>query len=174
MSGGPFKEHLLDDSEVELSQSASYHQKQQQQYDDDDGEQHTLELNDTITKWQLDYYSNETTKGRTSRISNQDRVDRAVVIACGFVVAIHVISCALAMWIYPSAALELLFTLSFLQGPFVINQRLQIIKSKCKWRFFIFILAGIIVTMVHHIIISNLCVFLFYISKTRGNCNDMG
>ena len=171
---GPFKEHLLDDSEVELSQSASYHQKQQQQTDDDDDEQHdTLELNDTIRKWQLDYYPNETTKGRISRITNQDRVDRAVVIACGFVVAIHVISCALAMWIYPSAALELLFTLSFLQGPFVINQRLQIIKSKCKWCFYLFILAGIIVTMVHHII-SNLCVFLFCISKTRDNCNDMG
>ena len=127
---GPFKEHLLDDSEVELSQSASYHQKQHRH-----DEQHTFELNDTIRKWQLDYYPNETTKGRISRISNQDRVDRAVVIACGFVVAIHVISCALAMWIYPSAALELLFTLSFLQGPFVINQRLQIIKSKCKWCF---------------------------------------
>ena len=134
---GPFKEHLLDDSEVELSQSASYHQKQQQQTDGNDDEQHTLELNDTIRKWQLDYYPNETTKDRISRISNKDRVDRAVIIACGFVVAIYVISCALAMWIYPSTTvLELLFTLSFLQGPFVINQRLQIIKSKCKWCFY--------------------------------------
>jgi hypothetical protein len=43
-----------------------------------------------------------------------------------------VISCALAMLLSSSGVLEFLFTLSLIHGPFVLYQRLALIRSRCK------------------------------------------
>ena len=131
------KEHLLDESEIELSQnksSAAY------QYHDIDIEQPIStttiqQLEDEMIKLpqELQYRTVEESQEETRlRRLVQGRIDSVVVVGYMLLVAIYVVICAAAMWIYPYTALELLFTLSFLQGPFVIYQRLQIIGSRRK------------------------------------------
>lgn len=93
----------------------------------DVGDKAGAELGQAIRRrWQLDY-AIETQKEKSIRLLSVQQM--AVIIAYGIVVAVYVISSAVAMWSTSSGALEILFTLSFLQGPFVIYQRLQLIKS---------------------------------------------
>ena len=93
----------------------------------DVGDKAGAELGQAIRRrWQLDY-AIETQKEKSIRLLSVQEM--AVIIAYGIVVAVYVISSAVAMWSTSSGALEILFTLSFLQGPFVIYQRLQLIKS---------------------------------------------
>lgn len=107
------KEHLLDDTELELPA----------------GTAEEAELEQAIKKWRLDCPA-ETLEGMTMRISIRDRIDRLVIVGHGIVVAISVISCAVAMWFSSSGILELLFAMSIIQGPFAMYQRLRLIR----WR----------------------------------------
>lgn len=94
----------------------------------DVGDKAGAELGQAIRRrWQLDFAAIETQKEKSIRLLSVQEM--AVIIAYGIVVAVYVISSAVAMWSTSSGALEILFTLSFLQGPFVIYQRLQLIKS---------------------------------------------
>ena len=130
------KEHLLDESEIELSENnkSAY----QYQYHDIEQPMSTTtiqQLEDEMAKLPLELQyrtAEETQEEMGLRRLVQDRIGRLVVVGYMLLVAIYVVICAVAMWIYPNNALELLFTLSFLQGPFVIYQRLQIIGSRCK------------------------------------------
>ena len=126
------KEHLLDESEIELSQKSSAYQ-----YHDIEQPISTTiqQLEDEMIKLpqELQYRTVEESQEETRlRRLVQGRVDSLVVVGHMLLIAIYVVICAAAMWIYPNTALELLFTLSFLQGPFVIYQRLQIIGSRRK------------------------------------------
>ena len=129
------KEHLLDESEIELSQNKS---SAFQYHDIEQPITMIQQLEDEMTKLplELQYRTVEDTQEETRlRRLVQDRIDRLVVVGYMLLVAIYVVICAVAMWIYPNTAMELLFTLSFLQGPFVIYQRLQIIGSRRKCIF---------------------------------------
>ena len=127
------KEHLLDESEIELSEN----NKSAYQYHDIEQPISTTiqQLEDEMIKLpqELQYRKVEESQEETRlRRLVQGRIDSVVVVGHMLLVAIYVVICAAAMWIYPNTALELLFTLSFLQGPFVIYQRLQIIGSRRK------------------------------------------
>jgi len=50
----------------------------------------------------------------------------------GCIVLVNVICCALAVLLSSSGVLEFLFTLSFIQGPFILYQRLALIRSRSK------------------------------------------
>ena len=129
------KEHLLDESaEIEMSEKSSAYQYQ---YHDIEQPISTTiqQLEDEMAKLplELQYRTAEESQEETRlRRLVQGRIDSLVVVVHMVMIAIYVVICAAAMWIYPHTALELLFTLSFLQGPFVIYQRLQIIGSRRK------------------------------------------
>jgi len=89
------------------------------------------ELEQAMRKWRLEYPA-ETPEEKTLRLSIQDWIDRVVIVGYGTVVALSVISCAVAMLIFSSGVLEFLFTLSFIQGPFVVYQRLQLVRLRSK------------------------------------------
>mmetsp|Transcript_41263 Transcript_41263/g.74375 ORF Transcript_41263/g.74375 Transcript_41263/m.74375 type:complete len:301 (+) Transcript_41263:101-1003(+) len=107
------KEHLLDDPEVELPAVPP----------------ENAELEQAIEKWRLGRPA-ETLEEKTMRISNQARIDRLVIVGYGIVMAISVISCAVAMWFSSSGILELLFAMSIIQGPFSMYQRLKLIRLR--------------------------------------------
>lgn len=89
------------------------------------------ELEQDIRKWRLEY-PEETPEEKAQRLSIQDRIDRVVLVGYGVIVAVSVISCATGMLIFDSGALVVLFTISFLQGPFVMYQRLQLNRTRAR------------------------------------------
>ena len=130
------KEHLLDESaEIEMSEKSSAYQYHYHDIEQPISTTTIQQLENEMTKLplELQYRTAEETPEETRlRRLVQGRVDSLVVVGHMLLIAIYVVICAAAMWIYPNTALELLFTLSFLQGPFVIYQRLQIIGSRRK------------------------------------------
>lgn len=90
-----------------------------------------LKLEQAIKKIQLDMPP-ETREEKLIRICSQNRLDRVILLWSGFIVVVNVISCALAMLLSSSGVLEFLFTLSLIHGPFVLYQRLALIRSRSK------------------------------------------
>ncbi|KAL9185505.1 hypothetical protein ACHAXT_003282 [Thalassiosira profunda] len=86
------------------------------------------DLQKEVERLKLDYPA-ESPEVRAVRLKHKDSIDRVVIVAYGIVVAFSVLSCAIAMWFSASEVLTVLFTISFLQGPLVLYQRLQIMKS---------------------------------------------
>jgi len=109
------KEQLLNDSEVEVPAVTP----------------EESELGQDIRKLQLEY-PEETPEEKAQRLSIQDRIDRVVLVGYGVVVAVSVIICAAGMLIFDSDALVALFTISFLQGPFVMYQRIQLNRTRAR------------------------------------------
>lgn len=89
------------------------------------------ELEQDIIKWGLDYPP-ETPEEKVLRMSIEDRVDRLTIAGYSLIVGISVLSCASVMLFIPGGVFEMLFTMSILQGPFVMYQRLQITRSRSK------------------------------------------
>ena len=121
------KEHLL-----ELPSAANANGPDQGRCAPDD----VASLEEMVDRWQLPHVPDEDDDDdeRSFRIDARERKDRAATVLGGLLVLVYVGCCAGAMWTNSLSVLELMFVVSFVQGPFLIYQDMQRSLYRCKFR----------------------------------------
>ena len=91
-----------------------------------------------VDRWQLPHVPDEDDDDdddeRSFRIDAREKKDRAATVLGGLLVLVYVGCCAGAMWTNSLSVLELMFVVSFVQGPFLIYQDMQRSLYRCKFR----------------------------------------